>query len=119
MIISRTEIANAATAFKAWEPNVIPFPSRRGRILKPDAIAWARSAYDSLPHLRCTLVIDLRGRIIAGRYFVPADLIVDSGTCSVCIVMEPSYIKGQRARARSKRVVRGLPGGPGARTAVS
>ena len=77
MIISRTEIANAASAYKAWEPNVIPFRSRRGRILKPHAITWARSAYDALPHLRDTLVLDLRGRIVSGRYFVPADLIVD------------------------------------------
>ena len=77
MIISRTEIANAVSACKAWEPNVIPFPSRRGRILKPHAISLARSAYDTLPQLRVTLVVHLRGRIIAGRYFVPAELIVE------------------------------------------
>ena len=77
MIISRTEIANAAAAYKAWEPNVIPFRSRRGRILKPHNISWARSAYEALPNLRESLVFDLRGRIIAGRYFVSAELIVD------------------------------------------
>ena len=77
MIISATEIANAAAAYQAWEPKVIPFPSRRGRILKPHTISWARSAYDLLPPQREGLVLDLRGRIVAGRYFVPARLIVD------------------------------------------
>ncbi|MBC5816421.1 MAG: flagellar biosynthesis anti-sigma factor FlgM [Candidatus Eremiobacteraeota bacterium] len=77
MIISATEIANAAAAYRTWEPSVIPFPSRRGRILKPHTISWARSAYEALPSQRDTLVLDLRGRIVAGRYFVPARLIVD------------------------------------------
>ena len=74
MIISRDEIANAVAAYKPWEPKVIPFPDRSR--MRP-TISWARSAYEMLPHLRDTLVLDLRGRIVAGRYFVPADQIVD------------------------------------------
>ncbi|MFN2529583.1 MAG: hypothetical protein ABR584_12800 [Candidatus Baltobacteraceae bacterium] len=77
MIISATEIAKAATAYRAWEPNVIPFPSRRGRILESHTISWARSAYEMLPPQRDTLVLGLRGRIAEGRYFVPARLIVE------------------------------------------
>lgn len=74
MIISRDEIANAVAAYKPWEPRIIPFPDRRE--LRP-TISWARSAYEVLPSHRDTLVLGLRGRIVAGRYFVPAEQIVD------------------------------------------
>lgn len=76
MIISRTEIANAVRAYKPWEPKVIPFPHPPKR-LHNQAILHARTAYDGLPPLRDTLVLELQGRIVAGRYFVPADQIVE------------------------------------------
>jgi hypothetical protein len=47
------------------------------RRLQRHAILHARTTYDALPPLRDTLVLELRGRIVAGRYFVPADLIVE------------------------------------------
>ena len=77
MIISRTEIANAVRAYTPWEPKVIPFPCKASRRLPAQTILRARAAYDALPHLRDTLVLDLQGRIVAGRYFVPANLIVE------------------------------------------
>ncbi len=77
MIISRTEIANAVAAYKTWEPQQLAFPSQRGQILNPHSVSWARTVYDRLPPLRDMLVRDLRGRIVAGRYFVPADQIVE------------------------------------------
>ena len=77
MIISRNEIASAVNAYRAWEPNVLAFRSRRGRILKPTALSWELAAYEALPNVRTGLVLDLRGRIVAGRYFVPAELIVE------------------------------------------
>ncbi len=77
MIISRTEILNAAGACRPWEPNVIPFPARSSFMLMPHAILWTHATYHSLPALRDTLVLDLRSRILAGRYFVPADQIVE------------------------------------------
>ena len=77
MIISRTEIANAVRAYRPWEPKVIPFPSRASSRISRSTIVWARTAYDGLPHLRDTLVLELQGRIVAGRYFVPAEEIVE------------------------------------------
>lgn len=77
MIISRTEIANAVRAYTPWEPKVIPFPSKACRRHHAHTILRARTAYDGLPHLRDTLVLDLQGRIVAGRYYVPANLIVE------------------------------------------
>ncbi|GEM_PF-4736448 len=78
MIISATEIANAASAYKTWQRNLISFPSGSGRILGRHMISWARAAYETLPPQRDALVLDLRRRIVAGRYFVPAPLIVEN-----------------------------------------
>ncbi|GAC1393932.1 MAG: hypothetical protein NVSMB31_13790 [Vulcanimicrobiaceae bacterium] len=46
-------------------------------IISRTEIAWARAVYDRLPPLRDMLVHDLRGRIVAGRYFVPTEQIVE------------------------------------------
>ncbi|MDQ6930823.1 MAG: hypothetical protein M3126_09190 [Candidatus Eremiobacteraeota bacterium] len=67
MIISRAEIANAARAYRTWEPSTIT----------AEPPAWVRHLYETLPHQRAILVLGLRGQIVAGHYFVPAPQIVE------------------------------------------
>ena len=77
MIISGAEIAKAVALYKPWEPKVIPFPPPGSKFMRRQTLRWARPAYDRLPPLRDTLVFELRGRIVAGRYYVPASAIVE------------------------------------------
>jgi hypothetical protein len=83
MIISRTEVESAISAYRSLAKRRV-----RNQIIPPavdgyehaeePAALWAFSqAVAAEPFYRPTLVSDLNRRISEGRYFVPADQIVE------------------------------------------
>jgi len=83
MIISRTEIRSAVSAYKAVKrrPAVDPLGLETADSLEASDAATSLSSLiqDAIadPFYRADLVEDLRRRISEGRYYVPSEEIVD------------------------------------------